>query len=290
MRRDASMQRLKIHRYPYPPLSREFSAQLQKSTIPVAVSTKEVAKMEAGRETTKEAKERAKEVAHTVGGSSLVKGRTEKAMFTLIRCRVDKVKVSDQARDLRLLAGPLSNRPNFGVCGLVPFNNSSFGPTQHFGSKSVVLYQMCNRPGHTAPFCQFFGAQAHLTHGTCPGLHDLDWTTILARSSCVDRLRTASIVSTQETSIPIVLRLIFPLLVPVSCGINASSHQPYPNLLHPITLLIQLCAPEFRLVGARMRTPKCNVAWECPPSRGRATDAREKESPLPVYDPKVEGW
>ncbi|PKI39686.1 hypothetical protein CRG98_039919 [Punica granatum] len=29
----------------------------------------------------------------------------------------------------------------------------------------------------------------------------------------------------------------------------------------------------------------CNVAWECPPSRGRATDAREKELPLTVYDP-----
>ncbi|PKI75195.1 hypothetical protein CRG98_004419 [Punica granatum] len=38
-----------------------------------------------------------------------------------------------------------------------------------------------------------------------------------------------------------------------------------------------------------MRAPKCNAAWECPPSRGRAADAREKESPLPVYDPKVEG-
>ncbi|PKI26209.1 hypothetical protein CRG98_049102, partial [Punica granatum] len=50
-----------------------------------------------------------------------------------------------------------------------------------------------------------------------------------------------------------------------------------------------LCAPEFRLVGARMRVPKCNAAWKCPPSRGRATDARKKESPLPVYDPKVEG-
>ncbi|PKI71923.1 hypothetical protein CRG98_007691 [Punica granatum] len=51
----------------------------------------------------------------------------------------------------------------------------------------------------------------------------------------------------------------------------------------------QLCAPEFRLIGAYMRAPKCNAAWECPPSRGRATDAGEKESPLPVYDPKVEG-
>ncbi|PKI64036.1 hypothetical protein CRG98_015568 [Punica granatum] len=38
-----------------------------------------------------------------------------------------------------------------------------------------------------------------------------------------------------------------------------------------------------------MRAPKCNAAWECPPSRGRATDEREKESPLSVYDPKVEG-
>ncbi|OWM70980.1 hypothetical protein CDL15_Pgr013161 [Punica granatum] len=38
-----------------------------------------------------------------------------------------------------------------------------------------------------------------------------------------------------------------------------------------------------------MRAPKCNAAWECPPSQGRATDVREKESPLPVYDPKVEG-
>ncbi|PKI39219.1 hypothetical protein CRG98_040388 [Punica granatum] len=33
----------------------------------------------------------------------------------------------------------------------------------------------------------------------------------------------------------------------------------------------------------------CNAAWECPPSWGRATDPREKESPLPVYDLKVEG-
>ncbi|PKI68020.1 hypothetical protein CRG98_011616 [Punica granatum] len=32
-----------------------------------------------------------------------------------------------------------------------------------------------------------------------------------------------------------------------------------------------------------------NSAWEYPPSRGRVTDAREKESPLPVYDSKVEG-
>ncbi|PKI65395.1 hypothetical protein CRG98_014211 [Punica granatum] len=51
----------------------------------------------------------------------------------------------------------------------------------------------------------------------------------------------------------------------------------------------KLCAPEFRLIGARMHPPKCNAAWECPPSLGRVMDAREKESPLLVYDPKVEG-
>ncbi|PKI67484.1 hypothetical protein CRG98_012068 [Punica granatum] len=32
-------------------------------------------------------------------------------------------------------------------------------------------------------------------------------------------------------------------------------------------------------------TRLCNAAWECPPSRERATDAREKESPLTIYDP-----
>ncbi|PKI68460.1 hypothetical protein CRG98_011149 [Punica granatum] len=32
-----------------------------------------------------------------------------------------------------------------------------------------------------------------------------------------------------------------------------------------------------------------NAAWECPPSQGHATDAREKESPFTIYDLKVEG-
>ncbi|PKI66973.1 hypothetical protein CRG98_012638 [Punica granatum] len=38
--------------------------------------------------------------------------------------------------------------------------------------------------------------------------------------------------------------------------------------------------------------PACvrySTAWECPSSPGRAMDTREKKSPLPVYDPKVEG-
>ncbi|PKI46826.1 hypothetical protein CRG98_032764 [Punica granatum] len=54
-------------------------------------------------------------------------------------------------------------------------------------------------------------------------------------------------------------------------------------------LLCPMCAPKFRLVGVRMRAPKCNAAWECPPSQGGVTDAREKKSPLLVYDPMVEG-
>ncbi|PKI30926.1 hypothetical protein CRG98_048683, partial [Punica granatum] len=40
----------------------------------------------------------------------------------------------------------------------------------------------------------------------------------------------------------------------------------------------------WTLVGARMRA--FGSHWECPPSRGSVTDTREKESPLPIYDPK----
>ncbi|PKI75993.1 hypothetical protein CRG98_003651 [Punica granatum] len=45
----------------------------------------------------------------------------------------------------------------------------------------------------------------------------------------------------------------------------------------------------FIFVGARVRAPKCDAAWECPPSRGRATDAREKESPLAILRPEGRG-
>ncbi|PKI41998.1 hypothetical protein CRG98_037616 [Punica granatum] len=45
--------------------------------------------------------------------------------------------------------------------------------------------------------------------------------------------------------------------------------------------------------SAASKGPACvlldRAAWECPPSQGCVTDTREKESPLPVYDPKVEG-
>ncbi|PKI77694.1 hypothetical protein CRG98_001924 [Punica granatum] len=47
----------------------------------------------------------------------------------------------------------------------------------------------------------------------------------------------------------------------------------------------KLCAPEFYLVGASMSKSLRNAAREYLPSRGRATDACEKESPLTVYDP-----
>ncbi|PKI71839.1 hypothetical protein CRG98_007778 [Punica granatum] len=32
-----------------------------------------------------------------------------------------------------------------------------------------------------------------------------------------------------------------------------------------------------------------HATWKCPPSRGCVTDTGENESPLPVYDPKIEG-
>ncbi|PKI60443.1 hypothetical protein CRG98_019097 [Punica granatum] len=61
---------------------------------------------------------------------------------------------------------------------------------------------------------------------------------------------------------------------------------------NPLTIpsgVAKLCAPVFRLVGTRMCAPKCNAAWECPPSQGRATDAREKESPLAILRPEGRG-
>ncbi|OWM68289.1 hypothetical protein CDL15_Pgr004771 [Punica granatum] len=52
---------------------------------------------------------------------------------------------------------------------------------------------------------------------------------------------------------------------------------------------IAYCAHPNFISSGHACTRLCNAAWECPPSRGRAMDAREKESPLLVYDPKVEG-
>ncbi|OWM83116.1 hypothetical protein CDL15_Pgr011798 [Punica granatum] len=62
-----------------------------------------------------------------------------------------------------------------------------------------------------------------------------------------------------------------------------------PNPLSVPSGVAKLCALEFRLVGARMRAPKCNAAWECPHSRERATDTREKESPPAILRPEGRG-
>ncbi|PKI35640.1 hypothetical protein CRG98_043967 [Punica granatum] len=53
---------------------------------------------------------------------------------------------------------------------------------------------------------------------------------------------------------------------------------------------VGLCAHPNFVSSGHAGASLCNAAWECPPSRGRAMDARVKESPLPVYDPKVESW
>ncbi|PKI48383.1 hypothetical protein CRG98_031236 [Punica granatum] len=53
---------------------------------------------------------------------------------------------------------------------------------------------------------------------------------------------------------------------------------------------VMVYGPECALVGARMRaTESCGLGRVHLPG-GCMTDTREKESPLPVYDPKVEGW
>ncbi|PKI56565.1 hypothetical protein CRG98_023034 [Punica granatum] len=52
---------------------------------------------------------------------------------------------------------------------------------------------------------------------------------------------------------------------------------------------LHICAHSNFVSSEHVSARLFNAAWECPPSRGRATDAREKESPLLVYNPKVEG-
>ncbi|PKI49845.1 hypothetical protein CRG98_029756 [Punica granatum] len=71
-----------------------------------------------------------------------------------------------------------------------------------------------------------------------------------------------------------------------SKGSVDTSYQPRRSVSRSLDFSY-MCAPEFHLVEARMSAPSY-AAWVCPPSRGRATDAHEKESPLLVYDPKVE--
>ncbi|PKI58839.1 hypothetical protein CRG98_020738 [Punica granatum] len=53
--------------------------------------------------------------------------------------------------------------------------NQQHGPIQHSKPSFFVVYQICNWVGHTVPFCQLFGAQAHLAYGYSPALYDPDW-------------------------------------------------------------------------------------------------------------------
>ncbi|OWM86316.1 hypothetical protein CDL15_Pgr011140 [Punica granatum] len=47
--------------------------------------------------------------------------------------------------------------------------------------------------------------------------------------------------------------------------------------------------PECGLLSGPACVLLNRAAWECPPSRGCVMGTRENESPLPVYDSKVEG-
>ncbi|PKI65858.1 hypothetical protein CRG98_013762 [Punica granatum] len=66
------------------------------------------------------------------------------------------------------------------------------------------------------------------------------------------------------------------------------SSLDYHEIAPPAKVIKPWCAHPNLISSGHACTRLCNAAWECPSSRGRATDAREKESPLPVYDPKVE--
>ncbi|PKI52921.1 hypothetical protein CRG98_026752 [Punica granatum] len=63
---------------------------------------------------------------------------------TVIPVRVKYMRV--RFTTPRFLAGPFSNRPNFIARGPALFTNPSFSPTQNFGSRPMVLYQLCNSP------------------------------------------------------------------------------------------------------------------------------------------------
>ncbi|PKI53777.1 hypothetical protein CRG98_025831 [Punica granatum] len=61
-----------------------------------------------------------------------------------------------------------------------------------------------------------------------------------------------------------------------------------PNPLSVPSGVAILCRTEFHLVGACIRAPSHGLGVSIFPW-GRVTDTGEKESPLPIYDPKVEG-
>ncbi|PKI50018.1 hypothetical protein CRG98_029589 [Punica granatum] len=62
-----------------------------------------------------------------------------------------------------------------------------------------------------------------------------------------------------------------------------------PNPLDVPSGVAKLCAPEFNLVGARMRAPKqTRLGSVRLPGDARRTHVRRSRH-LPLYDPKVEG-
>ncbi|PKI35955.1 hypothetical protein CRG98_043655 [Punica granatum] len=67
-------------------------------------------------------------------------------------------------------------------------------------------------------------------------------------------------------------------------------HQLPRLRLWPTPQPIGLVRTQILISSGHACARLCNAAWECPPSQGPATDAREKESPLPVYNLKVESW
>ena len=69
---------------------------------------------------------------------------------------------------------------------------------------------------------------------------------------------------------------------------KASGNEPEPVKYVP-SGVAKLCAPEFNLVGARMRAPKqTRLGSVHLPGDARRTHVRRSRH-LPFYDPKVEG-
>ncbi|PKI49607.1 hypothetical protein CRG98_029997 [Punica granatum] len=86
------------------------------------------------------------------------------------------------ARDTRTIQPGFSSQPgtfnSMGSTQIGPFHMPGGPASASSPVAASVVCQNCNRPGHTAPFCQFnyfSGVQTNIAKASSQGLHDLDW-------------------------------------------------------------------------------------------------------------------
>ncbi|PKI55365.1 hypothetical protein CRG98_024216 [Punica granatum] len=184
--------------------------------------------------------------AHYVDGRNNQNGRNKGIGWRRKVKRVGYVSSGETHPRVR----PITHGPYFGgrPSPIAPSARGSFslGPNQqlgliqHFRLSFSVVYQICNRAGHTTPFCQFSGAQAHLAYGSSPALYDPDWTggPILvdaSRSSSGPALATGiSIPSSSSNTFT---------YIPIPTSVSMPLHEPSGPATLPLKLHVP--APEI---------------------------------------------